>query len=264
MKLSIPFTAFGQTWIEVEYGRPTTETMADAQVVVESGDYFSTMLVFLAGIIKSLTSASGKTETDKGQIKNIVREFPAGDADHVSLFALGQGQNDAIEGFYVCPRCGKTIVCDGDQMDSIKDLEIIECDPDPMIQQALSDPVIIKDRRTGDELMRIDEVTLRHPSVRDYIQAFTVAGKDRIRQQAAAYANALIKVNGRPVDDEFKRQYGAWAMGKAPVDDLNSIAEKIMAVGLQRKLEKRCSQCGKVWKATVSTSGFFVSALGGQ
>jgi hypothetical protein len=264
VKLSIPFTWSGETWVEVEYGKPSVEVMADARAIADTGDFFSTVLTFLAGVVRTITSASGKVETDKGQIKNILREMPAGNTDHVSLMALGQGGNDLLEGYYKCPRCGKALVCEGDQADSLEDLEVIESEPDPVVERTLVASVSVTNRATKEELLCIESVSLHHPTLRDYIQAFGASGKDRIRQQYGAYANALISINSKPVDDKFKRQYGAWAFGKMMLEDVNAIAEQILSVGLQRTLEKHCAECGKVWPASVSTSGFFVSALGEQ
>lgn len=263
MKLAIPFTWAGEVWSEVEFRKPSAEVMADSREALESGDYFSALLTFLAGVTKSITSESGKAETDSGQIRNALKEMPAGNADHVALFCLAQGGNDAIEGYYHCPRCRKPMICEGDNADSILHLEVRYCEKDPIIEVTMTDPVVISNKATGDVLMSVENITLRHPTMRDYMQAFTLSGKDSVRQQYFAYVNALLKVNGKPLQPDFQRKYG-WAFGKMNLVDMNEIAKQLLAVGLQRTVTKKCGQCGKEWEATVSTSGFFGSALEGQ
>ena len=265
MRLPIPFTYAGITYSEASLGKITGGALADAQAAAETGDYFKAILALLAVVVTEIGEEGGAAETDRAQVKNILREMPSIDAEYLSTQALAlSGGEDFVEGIYTCPRagCGAEIIAEGDNADRISDMETIYGEADEKIEVKLASPVRIVNSRTKEPVVEVRAVSLRQPAVRDYIRAFSRVGmKDQLRYQYAAYAEALELVNDEPIDDRWKGTWGGLVFELMERSDLSEVGRKIRSRGLQTRLQKTCPKCGKRWDAEVSTSGFFASKV---
>lgn len=267
MKLPLPFTWAGTTWSEAELGKIKGGTVANAARAAKDGDYFGGVFELLAGLVTSLGDGNGKTEGDRAQLRNVLREMPSVDAEFLSTQALcmRKGQN-AIEGIYFCPfpGCDGKIVCDEDHenADQISDLEIVSGEPDERVVVDLQDPVTIKNAKTQEVLFQVVSLTLVQPTVRHYMAAFQRVGMaDELRYQYEAYKPAIEKVNAESVDQQWRNQWGTYLLENMTDDDLSAIGLKIRSRGLQLRVQKTCPKCGKSWMAEVSAMGFFASEV---
>jgi hypothetical protein len=253
-------------WTEATLGKITGGALADAQAAAEGGDYFKAVLALLAVVVAEVIDEKGVAETDRAQVKTIVREMPSIDAEYLSTEALSlSGGEDYIEGIYRCPRpgCDGEIISEGDGADKISDLETVYAEePDEPIDMSLASPVRIVNTRTGALLVDVTTLVLRQPVVRDYIRAFSKVGmKDQLRYQYAAYAEAILLVNEEKVDDKWRNTWGSFVFEKMERADLSEVGRRIRSKGLQTRLPKTCPKCGKRWDAEVSTAGFFASKV---
>ena len=265
MRLPVAFSFGGKVWSEAGIGRIMGGALADAQAAAETGDYFKAILALLAVVVTEIVDSDGKAETDRAQVKNLLREMPSIDAEYISIQALAlSGGEDFVEGIYSCPRpgCGHDLVVEGDNSDRISDLETVYGDTDEHISLNLASPVRVVNTRTKEPVLDVRSVELRQPAVRDYIRAFSRVGmKDQLRYQYAAYAEAIELVNEEKVDDRWKSTWGPMLFEQMDRADLSEIGKKIRSRGLQTRLPKICPKCGKQWDAEVSTSGFFASRV---
>lgn len=265
MRLPVPYTFGGHTWSEASVGRITGGAIADAQAAAESEDYFKAILALLSHVVTEMSDGNGGAETDRAQVKNLLREMPTIDAEYLAVQALaisGDGDNDWIEGVYPCPRCGHQLIIEGEVADRVRDLETSYGDADERVQVRLAQPVKIVSQRTGEVIVAVSSVDMRQPTVRDYIRAFSKVGaKDQLRYQYAAYSEALELVNDEKVDERWRATWGPMIFESMDSTDLSAIGMKIREHGLMTRVPRTCPKCGKRWDAEVSTEGFFASRV---
>jgi hypothetical protein len=269
MKLVIPFSVNGKVYSECEIGKPRASVIADTKRCIdETGDAFSAMRVMLNGCIESFGDV-----TDKVAIKALIPKMPLKTAEHLvlSVVTMHYADDDGIEGVYPCPRCGTQYIAeiretDGmvvDTRDHISTLPVVYCDmADIEIMREFKTAVLIENKANGNVIYDINSITIAVPTLENAINAYAKIGaRDMVRLQFAMYVEALKKINGEVVDNKFRNSFGMLVFEniRDARDDLGWIAEQINMYGTDREVKKTCKKCGKVWKATVSTSNFFVS-----
>jgi hypothetical protein len=261
MRLPIPFEWSGQVIREVEVGAPKAGLLADTREVADQGKMHAAMYTLAAG---SILDAEGIT--DRNEIKRMTRDMPYRSAEFVALSAvLTISPDDGFEGVYVCPRCGEKIITEynpeNDTRDFVSDLEVGVLEEPELFSLDLDVPVTFTSQ--GEVIDEVRSMELRYPTMADCMAAERrAAGKDAVRLQFAIYAQALVSVNGKQINDTWKVGFGTQMFDRLDVKtDLRALSEAMGRYGLQSEIEKRCISCGKVWKAPVNTSNFFVSAL---
>lgn len=273
MKLVIPFSVKGKVYSECELENPRASVIADTKKSIdETGDAFSAMRVMLNGCVTSFTITDGTVVADRVAVKSLIPKMPLKTAEHLtlSLVTMHYADDDGIEGVYPCPRCGAQYIAeilenDGmavDTRDHISALPVVYCEtPDMEITRDLKSPVIIENKANNSILYEINSISIGIPTLENAINAYAKIGsRDMVRLQFAMYVEALLKINGEPVDNRFKNSFGMLVFEniRDARADLGWIAEQINRYGTDRDVSKTCKRCGKVWKATVSTSNFFV------
>jgi len=211
---------------------------------------------------------------DPKNIRLMVGDLPYQTAEQLAIEIVNQisPENDGIEGLYQCPRCNNQLLCaedierDIDTRDFLRTMKRI-CRPDEednFINMTLSESVEI---RTDDARNELEEefksFRLRYPTLNDCIKAEELVGrKNTGKLQHSIYKQALVSVNGQPVDRKWKGIYGDMFFRtiKDPMD-LVKLSKKLDKYGIERDREKRCPKCEKVWKAQVDITGFFYTAL---
>lgn len=276
MKLVIPFAVNDKVYTDCEIEKPKASVIADTKKNIdETGDSFSSMRIMLNGCVASFSSLDGNVISDKTSIKSLVPKMPLKVAEHLTLnmVMLHYADDDGIEGVYDCPRCGtqhisEIIEKDGmiiDTRDRISQLPVVYCDiPNMEITQDFVSPVLIENKANGNILYDIQSVTVGMPTLENAITAYAKVGsRDVVRLQFAIYVEALRKINGEQIDSKFKNSYGMFVFEniRDAKKDLGGLADQINKYGVDKKITKTCKKCGKVWKAVINTSNFFVSEL---
>ena len=276
MQLIIPFTFNGKVYDSCGIDKPKASVIADTKKNIdETGDAFSAMRILLNGCISAFNSTDGNVVSDKIAIKSLVPKLPLKTAEHLtmSMVVKHYADDDGIEGVYPCPRCGvqniaEIVETDGmtiDTRDHISALGVTYCDfPDLEITQEFTTPVLIENAATKDVLYDIQSIVLKIPTLENAISAYAKIGsRDMVRLQFAMYVEALYKVNGESVDSKFKNSFGMALFNNVedPRKDLGELADQINKYGVDKRVDKTCKKCGKVWRAAVNTSNFFVSGV---
>jgi len=270
MKLVIPVWYGNTIYTDCEFETPSGEVIADTKKLYDENKIFTAMLRFIHGCIISLTDNNGDIITDKGKIKDILRSMPQKTAEHLCIeIMLLYDPADAVEGIYNCPRCGVPKVCeysgDIDTRDHISDLDIVYYESDINEMDIEYDtPYEIKDKN-GNNIHddAIFTLSFRHITINDCIESYSRYGlNDRVRMQYLMYVKALIKVNGKEVDQKWKSTWGMYIFEKnRNLKDTNKIGIEMNKYGMQTLVEKNCIKCGKEWRTHLNTSNFFASAL---
>lgn len=275
MRLPIPIVTESSIYRDIEISKPKSSVIADTKKMADSGSVFPAIKVFLAGSIMGFMGEDRIIE-DKAGIAGMVAKLPYRSAElaAIQILLLYDEEKDAVEGVYSCPRCSTKIVSgiidvagvEVDTRDYMSQLNInyMEDDSKALVAINLTEPVIIKNTQTGQELDRIESLVMRHPTLQDCIVAETKYGhKDEVRMQFALYIESLIKVNGKEVDNKYKSNFGMLIFNniKNVKTDLGSLNTEMSKYGLDPRVEKHCKECDKIWMVPVNTSNFFVSGL---
>ena len=103
--------------------------------------------------------------------------------------------------------------------------------------------------------------TLAKNSIADAISGSRKSDKsDKLRTQFAIYTEALVDINGSPVDSQWKNRYGALFFDRLdPEGDLLTITNKVNEFGMEKRVLRICKECGKEWRSIINTSNFFDS-----
>lgn len=268
--LPIPFDFSKRRIISADIDKPKTGILADSHKIAKSGDYYAAMSHFIWGCCKSLIDVSGDEITDRIQIKQALRLIPYRSAEIMGIRAmLLYDKDDGIEGVYICPRCGKKVIAqyeeeDGevviDTRDFISQLDIHYCVDTENIEHTFTEPVQIINAQTKEPIEVISSIEMKHPNLQHCMNAFQKHGnRDDLRMQCGIYVEALQKVNNSEVDQSWKNKFGMIMfenIGEVK-EDLVGLTKKVMQYGIDRRVEKSCLDCGKIWKAMINTSNFF-------
>lgn len=266
MKIPVPFLASGNRLVvTAELDRPKGGVIADAKRVADGGDLYSSILTFLAGTVSQLEGPEGAIE-GQANIRQALRSIPYQSSDFLALHALAlTGVDDKIETYCRCPRCKKQIQ---DQGVRLQDLEIKfyephdgETEPRPVVR--LQYPVEITNRKTGEILLRVEEVKLRYPCLEDCIVSFRAVGMaDQMRLQYRIWLEAIEAVNGEAVDAKWRNEIGVMIFDRMDIVDLKAISASLREYGMAQTVKIRCPSCGKEFEQGVSTADFFAYGLG--
>lgn len=272
IKLPIPIFHHGQIYDYIETVQPRSGIIADTQRVAANGDKFGAVFTFISGCAISITTESGQEVSDKVALKSALRSIPYRSAEYVLIRIMSElWDDDGIEGVYRCPRCHAQIITErrkeGDEIvfdtrDFVKDLPVnyLEQPYSPYLSHSFSTPVRIINSGTGEVVEEIRSIDVKHPTLAHCIQAQQRnSALDDIKMQYAIYAEALDKVNGVTVENKWRNMYGALMWDNIPdiKNDLKVFTEKVNFYGIERRVEKTCPECKKIFKATVNTSNFF-------
>ena len=258
MKLPIPFEFGGKRYDEAEIRRPTGGVIADTKRVADQGDFYGAIATFVAGCLESL----GK-ETDRGQLRVLTREMPYPDAEFLSIQSLIlAGVADDMEGVYSCPRCHNQIIVDVDDGEKISEIPVNYAEDLVAADVELVDPVILKNQSTDEEIVNVQSLKVKVPTLGQLSRAFKRYGlNDQVRLQFAAYVDATETINGQTIDGHWKSSWGMLVFERMAASQVNAITRVLREYGMATFVERICTQCGKHWDAEVDTAGFFASGL---
>ncbi len=274
-ELPIPFESAGSRLVAAEYRLPSAGALADTRKLAEQGSQFGAFHVLLQGVVEAFEDESGTLLEDRGQVRAACKYMPYRSAEAVLMKSLaGLSEDDGIEGFYQCPRCGQQLVCEksvdadgevlADSRDFLSGLELVTCENGAVETIELREPVTITARSSqGDEAEdKVSSLSIHAPTLADCMAAERKSpGTDRIRQQLAVYVEATDAVNGEPVDARWRNNIGKPVYSRLSGQDLITFGHVMERYGLQTRVLKTCSRCGKAWEEAVDLSSFFGSAL---
>jgi exosome complex RNA-binding protein Csl4 len=273
MILPVPVEIEKVLYVNVDIQSPSVDCLAQSRSIADEGKYFPALRAFVAGCVRSFTTEDGRIVDDSVSIRSILPKLPFRSVDYIAIQALLlDNDDDGIEGFYPCPRCGTESIAeyredDGivlDTRDRISSLKVGVFDPyvdKHEIRVDLSEPVVISDRG-GDVMLQIENFEVAIPTLENCIVAESKVGaKDPVKLQIAIYVEAMTKVNGEKIDNKFRNEYGNLFMGKIRTasKDLRILSDTINRYGIDRRVDKECKKCGKKWRPVVNTSNFFDS-----
>ncbi len=263
MTLPIPFRSAGKVWIEAEVAELTGGCLADARKAADQGDPYGAMLALLVGGVSRIVDDAGAVETDRGRIRAVCREMPWMDGEVLIVHTfLESGGTDEIEGAYSCPRCGRQIVCEGENADHILELPVASAELDSKITHELARPVVVTNLLDGSTMVEVVSVVLRRATMADCIKAFQKVGlSDTARFQFALYGETVQAVGGVDVDAKWRNQWGREVFERMGAGDINALTSEERRVGIQTRVSKICSGCGKTWGVDIQTMSFFASGL---
>lgn len=271
MRLPIPIFSNEKIYREIEIKKPNGAVLADTKKATQKGDVFLAVWIFISGCTSAIEDI-----TDKQQIKSLISKMPYRSAEAIAIKIMSDfySDDDGIEGVYQCPRCKNKIISelkeeDGikiDTRDFISQLHIGYCETDSnVIDLELSESVKLKNSATDEIIIEVNSLSLQFPTIENCMSAFKRIGlNDEVRLQYMAYVDALISINGEPIDQKWKNMFGLTLFEgmKDARKDIGKIADEIKKYGIDTTVEKRCNQCEKVWRPSINTTNFFASALG--
>lgn len=279
-RFPIPININGTIYHSCDIEPPTPGIFADTKKVADTGDSFSSILIFLSGCVKSIISEDNEI-TDRIQIKSALRKLPFRSAEVIALKSIFKmHSDDGIEGMYKCPRCGNRVISQiveengeiiSDTRDFVSNLDIIYMDEYvESIEVQLKESSCVINMKTNEvmidsntqRLVSMSSIEMRYPTIGDCIEAQTKQGQsDSMRLQYRIYVESITKIDGFEINKQFKEKYGMILFEKIPdLNDIGIISKKVHEYGIDNKVKKLCPECGKEWMAVVNTSNFFVSA----
>jgi hypothetical protein len=268
MRLVIPIFYGDKIFTDCELVRPGGRVIADTKKIYDQGKIFNAYHNLVAGCITELSNDSDVIN-DKRKIREITLYLKQKAIEKLAIdIMLLHDDQDAVEGFYICPRCGQSIIAELspegiDTRDFISELEIndYESEEDSFTIE-LEEPYNLK-KKNGDVITSINSLSFRHNTIQDCIEAHAKYGShDKVRAQYDIYVKCLTAINGTPVEDKWKKSFGMFFFEEYNNNkEVNKIAQEMNKYGLQTKVEKNCLNCGKVFKVHLNTANFFDSAL---
>lgn len=268
MKLPIAFTHGEGLFVDATVIRPRGGVLADSRKAAEQGDFYGSILTFVAGIIERLTDSRGGETDDRAAVRMIVKDsMPFEDANYLAIQSLIMTEaGDEIDGVYPCPRCNEKVYPSEDSPDLISELEVRYADNDGALtfSRELKAEVEVREAGSGASLDVISSINLRVATIGDCMKAARSVGqKDVTRLNYAIMASCIIKVNGNEVDDKWRKTWGEWLFERMDSLDIREITRETSRYGYVTSVQRRCPHCDKEWQAEVNTAGFFGSALQG-
>lgn len=275
IKLPIAIKKNNEVYPELSIITPSPAVVADTKRIVDvKNDFYTAMHVFLSGCVECVYDTYGNVISDKILIKNIIRNIPFKSADYTSIqIMLLLDSNDGIEGIYPCPICHNKIIAQEikdaegnieiDTRDFIGMLHVKYCENyNETIIYEFTEPIEIK-RIGGEILEKIDRIELEFPTLANCINAMAKQNQDdAMRFQFAIYVDAITKINDREIDNRWKNMYGSLMFQSMKnYNDLKNLIREVDRYGIDPKVRKICTNCGKEFIVNVSTSNFFASGL---
>lgn len=259
MDFVIPINCNGKVYGSGVIDKPRGGIIADTAEELKRTGIYGAMLKFISGCLVSITDKEGEEITEKKAIERVCRHMTIHLAEVVSLRILTLSNKEGLEQISKCPRCKRERIYEGDESITFDDLEIMPYTEDQKIKLVLESPIEIKSR---DKLLwTVNSMTMRFPTLQDGIKGESrVAEEKEIRMQFAIYSASMISVNGDPVEDKFRNQWGGFLFDRMYNDDLEKISEVLREIGIKKTVERRC-RCGKEWREPIDLSDFFVSGL---
>lgn len=276
---AIPISRKEATFTQYEIKSPTAGTLASSHKVAQTGDHFTAMLVFLAGVVERVATADGDeiTDGDYTRLKSVLAHTPYRAAEDVVIKALCRVHDDTgIEGVYPCPRCGhkhisELAVSNDEEEEGLDTRDYVEQLPVKMLEDMgelqftleLNEPVTLINTANKQVLEEIRSMTFVHPTLNHCISAYKKYGnRDAVRLQFATYVEAMTHKNGEEVDNKWRNNFGMMVFENLKnIKDLRELSTYVSQYGLDNRVKKTCTECGKEWMASVSTHNFFASAL---
>lgn len=269
MKLFVPCQYGGALITEFEVKRARGGVLADTKKAVDDGDPYAAMSVFVTGMVEKFIDSEGGEIDDLPTIKSIVRNLAYVSAEGIAFEALiKSGVDDSIDTMFKCPKCKKNVIYDEEDGPRVGNLPRKYSTDDkgqPVEKKVVVDfgfPISVKNRDTGEELFCVNSMSFRLSTMEDVTKAFHRQGlSDTTRLQYAAWAEAILEVNGKPVERSWRLQWGEYLFNLADSEDLKKIGLAMTEYGVKNYIDVRCSKCGKEWKERVSIEDFFASGL---
>jgi len=267
MKLPIAIEIDGEFITGAKTGEASAGVLAAARKEAESGDEYSGILEWCAGVIKEFPGH----DASPSEIKRILRAAPFETAHAIACFGMAETKgDDSIQGEYRCPKCGQIVKCDkreidgeiDDRSDHLFSLEYETLDdPSKGITISLDKPVEIKRKDTGDVVESVDSFIMGWPTLGQCIKAHQRHPDDADAMQRAVYAEALQRVNGRPVDANWKTSFGDFLFKKMSVRDNAKINAEMKRYSINMTKERVCMKCKNHFEAEIDLRSFFASGL---
>lgn len=273
MKLSIPIKSGETIYTEAEIIKPKASVISDANRETDSSTY-SSIRVFIAGCLSSLTDESGKSIDDKRQLAQLSNAIPYPTAEQI-LFKLFEVMSidTGVEGVYPCPRCSTNRVCElsnpggDDEIDTRDFVDDLDVDYMGEYEEGFSvdiesfDPEI--KNKDGGEIGEIRSMSFRWPTLKDLIFASQNVGeKNLVELQFSIYSSCLTKINGTEIEKKIRNRYGMHIVKGIPnPSDLKGISKGFKKFGVVNEVKKNCIKCGKTWDVALDVSSFFGEAL---
>lgn len=274
VKLPKPIILENDIIREIEIKRLKSGNIADVSKIIRSQGIYRGYEKFLTMGISGFYSQDEFLD-DNSRITGLVRKIPVVSCEFLVIkILLLYDIDDGIMGIYKCPLCGSSIICDKprteddvDTRDFISELEIVydESDiPERTYYHILKDPVIIKDKKTGEEIKNIESITYHYPLLQDCINAELQYGiTNEADFQFAVLANSTEQYNGSNLTDIERKQWAMYVQRNIEniKYDINGVSNKLNEFGMKTKIRRTCKNCNKEWFSTIDTSSFFVSGL---
>lgn len=251
----------------------STAGIADTKKLIKKGQVNQAIHNWISEGIASFISADGEIITEKAEIRKISYDMPIRTAEMLAAYiCIELGIEDAIEGYYECPRCHKPIISelsnDDDTRDHIGDLKHIFMEVfTDRVTLKLSSKVQLKGKSTvtkQESVYDVEEVTILHPTLKHSISAsgkYGVDNDDDIRRQCAIYTEALIQINGEDISAADKVLSGMKIFTSLNKTDMRRLGIEVSKYGLGNTISKTCTKCHKTWECSIDTSNFFASAV---
>lgn len=272
MYLAVPIFVDDKIYNQVETKKPRTGVITAAYEKGVKGNIFRAMLEFTSGCIENITSTDGDVVENPVKIKRLCADMPYISAEVIAIKVMAEiNEDDVVEGVYSCPRCGTKIITENDielgvdSRDRISEIETVcmeETEYNNTIVVELSDPVKINNTKTGEALEVIERFEIRYPTIQDCISAAeNMQDGQEVRVQLKIYVNALLSVNGKPIDRKWIANFGKLLFANMYPKDMSPIGNALQKYGLNKVVDRVCYKCHKEWKAPINTSNFFALGL---
>jgi hypothetical protein len=260
MFLPVSFTYGGEIINQFEVKAALAEDMADTSDLMREGGGYGGIKRWCSGVLKSLNE-----HEDKVTLENMIRDMPFVSAYAVAAFGAAKTRgNDSVESSYRCPRCGEVRVYgktdDDDMTDHLDDFKPV-VSADNQLSFSFDEPVYILEKKTGAIIEEIRSITIHAPTISDFIRAGQRYPDGKSRLTFFAYGCALEAVNGNPVENRWKNQWGDLVFAKMSGKEFNRISKEIYAQQIGNAIERVCLKCHHRWTEPLNLSNFFASGL---
>lgn len=276
VKLPIPIFYKEKKYTHAIIEEPESGTLADSHKMANTGDHFTAALLLLAGSVQGLSNDDDSV-TDKAIIKPMLYKIAWRSVEFLleEIMILMDPEADKVEGAYTCSRSGcfhvqyaeykeqDEVVLDTRDLISQLRVNYLDIDRANSITMILEKPTTIINQNDKSILVQIDSIEMEFPTLEHCIASYARYGDaDRTRMKFGIWLEALTKVNGEYIDDDWKGKFGMFFFNHIKKAlDLKKLAKLTNEYGRTPFVEKTCTKCGKVFQAYINTSGFFGSAL---
>ena len=219
------------------------------------------MVKFLSGCIDTVY---GDETLSQDNIEDFVRHMPYCNVEYLTMkaFLMRPDSDGAIEFITTCPRCKEKYIYeyineDLDHRIKFDDLDINCYDEEPVISIELIEPIEIKTKK-GEVVDTVNTISLRMPDMNACVSAEAMYGSNVVDMQYSIYVNSVTSINGSELNKSFKSTWGMFIFRRMYEGDIRQISDQINYYGVQKRMERTCGNCGKVYTFPLDISGFFV------